>query len=222
MDPFSYGYNRATPASAYMNASTLVTSLIDIVSKNGNFLLDIGPQANGTILDVEANTLREAGVWIKSHAEAIFNTTYWFTTPEEGADIRFTQTMDAFYILILTQPNSSIVLESPVPWVQGDSVTVVGGNMSGTVVPSRRLGNGSLELNVSAQVQQADIYAWVFKIDYLKTVNGTTGMGTNATSTATATVGPATVSTSRGYERFAMHLEVFVIWVGILVIMAVA
>lgn len=159
MDPYSYGYNRATPASAYMNTSTLITSLIDIVSKNGNFLLDIGPQANGTILDVEANILREAGTWIKSHAEAIFNTTFWFITPEEGPNIRFTQTLDAFYILTLAQPNSSLVLESPVPWVQGDRVTVVGGNMSGAVVPSRKLGNGSFELNVSEQVQQADIYA---------------------------------------------------------------
>ena len=79
MDPFSYGYNRATPDNAYMNASTIVTSLLDIVSKNGNFLLDVGPQANGTIIEVEQNNLRLAGVWIKDHAEAIFNTTYWFS-----------------------------------------------------------------------------------------------------------------------------------------------
>jgi alpha-L-fucosidase len=96
MDPFSYGYNRATPAYGYMNASGIVTSLIDIVSKNGNFLLDVGPQPNGTIIDVEQTHLRQGGVLIKDHAEAIFNTTYWFITPEEGSQIRFTQTLDAF------------------------------------------------------------------------------------------------------------------------------
>lgn len=37
MDPFSYGYNRATPDSAYLTPQGIVTSLVDIVSKNGMY-----------------------------------------------------------------------------------------------------------------------------------------------------------------------------------------
>ncbi|KUL85953.1 hypothetical protein ZTR_06430 [Talaromyces verruculosus] len=166
MDPFSFGYNRATPLSSYMNASTIVTSFVDIISKNGNFLLDIGPQANGTILEVEQTNLRDAGVWIKSHAEAIFNTSYCFVTPEEGQNIRFTTTPEAFYIMSLSQPNSTIVPNSPIPWVPGDKVTVVGGNQHGKVVPGQQLSNGSVQFNVSQSVADADRYAWVFKITY--------------------------------------------------------
>jgi alpha-L-fucosidase len=166
MDPYSYGYNRATPLSEYMNATTIVTSLIDIVSKNGNLLLDVGPQANGTILEVEQRNLREAGAWIKAHGEAIFNTTYWFVTPQEGANIRFTTTPDAFYISSLAKPNATLVLHSPIPWVFGDNVTVVGGNRSGEVVPSQKLKDGSVQLDISQAVAAADQFSWVFKIKY--------------------------------------------------------
>ena len=76
MDPYSYGYNRATAETEYMNASTLVHNLVDMVSKNGNFLLDIGPRADGTIVQREVDNLREAGTWIKAHGQAVFNTTY--------------------------------------------------------------------------------------------------------------------------------------------------
>lgn len=61
MDPYSYGYNAQTPAEDYMNASTIVYTLVDIVAKNGNFLLDIGPKADGTVVETEAAHLREAG-----------------------------------------------------------------------------------------------------------------------------------------------------------------
>lgn len=77
MDPYSYGYNRATPESLYMNASTVVHSLVDMVSKNGNLLLDVGPKADGTIDATEIAHLIEAGTWIKANSEAIFNTSYW-------------------------------------------------------------------------------------------------------------------------------------------------
>lgn len=166
MDPHSFGYNRATPLSAYMNATTLVTNLVDIVSKNGNFLLDVGPTANGTIIDVQQKTLREAGAWIKSHAEAIYDTKDWFVTPQEGSAIRFTIREDAFYIHSLVKPEGPIVLESPVPWVNGDRVTVVGGKMAGQPVEVHKMANGSLVLDVTSEMADADQFAWVFKIAY--------------------------------------------------------
>ncbi|KUI62553.1 Tissue alpha-L-fucosidase [Cytospora mali] len=165
MDPYSYGYNRATPDEAYMTAQAIVTGLMDIISKNGNFLLDVGPTANGTIIDIEQRNLRAAGAWIKAHDEAIFNTTYWSITSGEGQAVRFTQTLDAFYITTLYAPNNTLVLTSPVPYLEGDEVTVVGGNMAGTVIPSE-LSNGKLTLKISEDVRDADEYAWVFKIPY--------------------------------------------------------
>ncbi|KFZ18666.1 hypothetical protein V501_01083 [Pseudogymnoascus sp. VKM F-4519 (FW-2642)] len=113
---------------------------------------------------VEQDNLRTAGQWIKTHAEAIFNTTYWYITPEEGKAVRFTQTADAFYMSTLSAPNATLTLRSPVPYVSGDKVTIEGGKMAGHVVPSKQLGDGSLQLSISEE--NADEYAWVFKIDF--------------------------------------------------------
>ncbi|KAK7992123.1 hypothetical protein PG988_000917 [Apiospora saccharicola] len=173
MDPFSYGYNRATPGNAYMNASTIVTTLVDIVSKNGNFLLDIGPTQTGEIVEVEQRHLREAGAWIKDHGEAIFNTTYWGVTPQyvdaaTDTDVRFTMTMDAFYISVLNQTadGSVVIRDTPVPWVEGDQVTIVGGQMAGQSVGVDSLGENGIRLNITHEMWEADKWAWVFKLIY--------------------------------------------------------
>ena len=192
MDPYSYGYNRATPASAYLTPQGIVTTLMDIISKNGNFLLDVGPTSDGTIVSIEQDNLRAAGKWIRSHAEAIYNTTYWFVTPEEGQAVRFTQNSNAFYITTLYPPNSTLVLESPVPYVQGDQVEVVGGDMAGTVVPSQLLGNGNLQLTVSEDIRNADQYSWVFKIPF----GGVEANGVANPSGTASSSGSFAVSTS--------------------------
>lgn len=115
---------------------------------------------------------------------------YWFITPQEGQTIRFTQNSNAFYMTTLYPPNSTLILDSPVPYVAGDKVTVVGGNMSGTVIPSQLLSNGSLQLSVSQAVQKADQYAWVFKISFGGVSNGMNGStytpGTPASQTTSA------------------------------------
>jgi alpha-L-fucosidase len=206
MDPYSYGYNRATPDEAYITPKEIVTGLVDIVSKNGNFLLDVGPKADGTIVEIEQRNLRTAGVWIKDHAEAIFNTTYWFVAPQEGPAIRFTQNADAFYILTLYSPNGTLVLDSPVPYVDGDEVQVLGGNMSGTVIPSKLLANGSLELSITEAVRTADQFSWVFKIPF-----GGVEMGSNGSWTGGATPPEQTSNAGKLAGQSAMAAFAFLL-----------
>ena len=162
MDPHSYGYNRATPASGYMNSTTVVHSIVDVASKNGNYLLDVGPTAEGEIIQAEQDNLRDAGLWLRDHAEAVYNTTYWYVTPREGF-LRFTQNDQAFYISVLETVNETLTTHSPVPFMDGDKVGVVGGNNSGTVVPATLQQDGSLSLNA---VKTGDRLAWVFKIPF--------------------------------------------------------
>ncbi len=165
MDPYSYGYNKVTPDSAYLKGIDIVHNLVDIVSKNGNFLLDIGPKADGTIPQIMQTGLLDAGKWIKSHGEAIFKTRYWATAQVNG-NIRYTTTADAFYITLLAEPTSTVVITDPIPYLHGDKVTVVGGNMSGAAVDIAQNADGTYTLTPGAGVAAADQYAWVFKITY--------------------------------------------------------
>ena len=51
--------------------------LVDIVSKNGNLLLNIGPKADGTIPEQDAAILREMGAWLRQNGEAIYGSGVW-------------------------------------------------------------------------------------------------------------------------------------------------
>lgn len=71
---YSYGLNRAERAGDYKTARELILVLIDIVSRGGNFLLDIGPAADGTIPPLMEQRLLEIGDWLKVNGEAIHGT----------------------------------------------------------------------------------------------------------------------------------------------------
>ncbi len=82
---FSYGYNRAEQLKHYHTGRELVVMLVDIVSRGGNLLLDIGPDADGTIPVVMEQRLIEIGDWLKVNGEAIYGTTTWKTSRQWSA-----------------------------------------------------------------------------------------------------------------------------------------
>ncbi len=162
LDPFSYGYNRATPDDRYMTAEEVVRTLVDIVSKNGNFLLDIGPEFDGTIPAVMSTHLRDVGAWLKVNGEAIYGTTYWSRMAQLG-DLRFTvKPNEAFYIHSLVAPPTQLVVDAPVPIRPGDRVTLLGYPASLHWTQA----NGKLTIDVPAGARAAGRYAWVFKVGW--------------------------------------------------------
>lgn len=108
-----------TENNNYRPASDLICDLVDIVSKNGRLLLNIGPKADGSIPDEDRNILLEIGRWMKINGEAIYGTRTWRKFGEgptqivEGQfadgikkeftaeDFRFTTSGDALYVIAL-------------------------------------------------------------------------------------------------------------------------
>jgi alpha-L-fucosidase len=93
-----FGYNRNEADADLASATTLIRLLVDVVSKNGNLLLNVGPLADGTVPTAQADRLRAIGAWLGVNGEAIFATRPW-TRAEgltaDGTPVRFTQSADA-------------------------------------------------------------------------------------------------------------------------------
>jgi alpha-L-fucosidase len=73
----SYGYNRNEQLKDYKTSKKLILILVDIVSRGGNLLLDIGPTADGRIPVIMQQRLIDMGDWLKINGEAIYETTAW-------------------------------------------------------------------------------------------------------------------------------------------------
>jgi alpha-L-fucosidase len=114
----SWGYKEGD--GPLKDTRELVHTLVDIASRGGNLLLNVGPTSDGEIPEPLVSRLREMGKWMDVNGEAIYGTTKW-RVPSEGEWIRYTCKGDAVYAICLEPPEGFLLLEAP---KAGDRTTV--------------------------------------------------------------------------------------------------
>jgi alpha-L-fucosidase len=106
---FSFGYNQNETAEHMLSVEELVHSFVDIISKNGNLLLNAGPMADGTIPDLQRERLLGLGEWLSVNGDAIFGTRPWIRAEGKTADgipVRFTRRDGDVYAILLGMPKA--------------------------------------------------------------------------------------------------------------------
>lgn len=76
----------------YKSTRKLIHTLIDIVAKGGNYLLNVGPDADGQLPEVALQRMKETGQWLKKNGYAIYGTRPLY--PYAKGNIRYTQSKD--------------------------------------------------------------------------------------------------------------------------------
>src|SRR5699024_879360 len=143
-----------------------IDSLADIVSKNGNLLLNVGPRGDGTIPELQVERLRDIGAWLEVNGEAIYGTTYFSRAEEPASDVpvRYTMRDGALYAIALEWPGETLTLGSDLPVADDAQVTLLG-NDGGPLAWER---DGAGQLLISPPPGGAGAtsseHAFVFKI----------------------------------------------------------
>jgi alpha-L-fucosidase len=138
---------------------------VDIAAKGGNYLLNVGPTAEGIIPQPSVERLEEMGEWMKINSEVIYNTRT-FPFFKEGDDVRLVSGKDGqtIYVVALTWPGESLVLQSVRP-DEGSKIQLLGSSLT---MDWTILENGDLQIELPESLQEEPNrpckYAWTFKI----------------------------------------------------------
>lgn len=116
------------------SAASVISTLVDIVSKNGTLLLNLSPKADGTFTREQQETLLGIGKWLGINGDAIYDTHNWTKFGEGGQSapkIRFTVKADVLYAIIVGKwPGNKVTItslaESSAPEGKVRSVTMLG------------------------------------------------------------------------------------------------
>jgi alpha-L-fucosidase len=165
-----------------VDAREIVFRLVDIVSKGGNYLLNVGPTSEGLIPQPSVDRLMEVGSWMETNGEAIYGTSPWKVFHESSGDpetekadkkraritggIRFTAKGDSVYAVCLSWPEQDVRVRAlGSSGVPGRTIAAVSMLGSKEGIQWRQADDG---LALSVPREKPCRYAFVYRIDFKK------------------------------------------------------
>jgi alpha-L-fucosidase len=159
---YSFGYNQVEGEEETIKEDELIHLLVDIVSKNGNLLLNVGPKPDGSIPEIQADRLRALGNWLNVNGEAIYGTRPWERAEgntAQGLDVRFTRKGETLYVFLLGDPAGAEVTIESLNVPAGSAVNLLGA--SGSL--AHRTENNSFI--VTLPEARPESHAYVLKVE---------------------------------------------------------
>jgi alpha-L-fucosidase len=104
----SFGANRHELPEDIIGDTELIQMFCDVVSKNGNLLIGVGPRPDGTVPESQQVPLRGLGSWLAANGEAVYGSRPWVVTEStttEGTPLRFTRSGEGVYALVMGMPS---------------------------------------------------------------------------------------------------------------------
>lgn len=154
----SFGY---LEGDRYKSVQEVMHEMIEVISRNGNFLINIGPRADGTIPEPQVERLRAMGAWLAINGDAIYGNRYWKVSEQPDEHLAFTTRGKKLYAIKLAEPTAPFTIAGTAGW-SVDMVSSVRLLGSGAAVSSRMTPQG-LQINPPAELG-ASQHAWCFEI----------------------------------------------------------
>ena len=154
----SFGY---LEGDKYKTVEGIIHEMIEVVSRNGNFLINIGPKADGTLVPEQVTRLRAMGEWLEINGDAIYGSRYWKESEQPNERLAFTTNGNKLYAIKLSRPDAPFVVTGTAGW---DAENVTSVRLLGSTSPVRsQMTPRGLKITPPADLGKSD-YAWSFEI----------------------------------------------------------